>query len=246
MAHKTLINGTYYDIKSGRPLIGGTGYDIKKGRTLIGGTGYDISFGTPVGELPAGSVVYMNVDGARKEFIVTHQGNPAPTIYGENCSGTWMLLKNIDTLTRWAVRASTSYSSSECNVRNLALAFVSQLDSEIQSNLIPVAIAANKYENIDGDKVFAMASYDFDNLAYFKNAGNSNRIATYNGTKTSYFLRDGLSYGNYVQWITENGSLSHSDDGPVYNGTSGRGFRPEFILSNASLVADSDFNIIPA
>ena len=63
MAHKTLINGTSYDIKSGRTLIGGTGYDIKKGRTLIGGTGYDIKFATSVGELEVGTSVYMNVNG---------------------------------------------------------------------------------------------------------------------------------------------------------------------------------------
>jgi hypothetical protein len=42
--HKTLVNGTVYEVKGGKCLVNGTGYDIKKGRTLIGGTGYDISF----------------------------------------------------------------------------------------------------------------------------------------------------------------------------------------------------------
>ena len=44
MAHKTLVNGTAYEIKGGRTLVNGTGYAIKGGRTLVGGTGYDISF----------------------------------------------------------------------------------------------------------------------------------------------------------------------------------------------------------
>lgn len=44
MAHKTLIDGTAYEVKGGRTLIDGTGYSIKGGRTLIGGTGYSISF----------------------------------------------------------------------------------------------------------------------------------------------------------------------------------------------------------
>ena len=241
--HKTLIDGTGYEIKSGRVLIAGTGYDIKKGRTLIGGTGYDIKFATPIGELPAGTIVYMNVDGVRKEFIVTHQGNPISTIYGESCSGTWVVLKDIDALTIWSVRSSTAYSSDDCAVRNLALAFASRLDSEIQSNLIPVAIAADEYENIDGDKVFAMATYDFDNLSYFKSAGNSKRIATYNGAATSYYLRNNPSgYGNYVAWVTTSGSITSSNEGVLEK----RGFRPEFILSSAPLLADSDFNIIPA
>ena len=43
-AHKTLVNGTSYNVKGGKCLVNGTSYDIKKGRTLIGGTGYDITF----------------------------------------------------------------------------------------------------------------------------------------------------------------------------------------------------------
>ena len=43
-AHKTLVNGTAYEVKGGKCLVNGTVYSIKKGRTLIGGTGYDIKF----------------------------------------------------------------------------------------------------------------------------------------------------------------------------------------------------------
>ena len=42
--HKTLVNGTAYEIKGGKCLVNGTVYNIKKGRTLIDGTGYDINF----------------------------------------------------------------------------------------------------------------------------------------------------------------------------------------------------------
>lgn len=44
MAHKTLIDGTVYEVKGGRTLINGTGYSIKGGRTLVDGTAYEISF----------------------------------------------------------------------------------------------------------------------------------------------------------------------------------------------------------
>ena len=47
MSHKTLVNGTVYEVKGGKCLVNGTSYDIKKGRTLIGGTGYDITFAPP-------------------------------------------------------------------------------------------------------------------------------------------------------------------------------------------------------
>lgn len=44
MSHKTLVNGTAYEVKGGKCLVNGTVYSIKKGRTLIGGTGYDVTF----------------------------------------------------------------------------------------------------------------------------------------------------------------------------------------------------------
>lgn len=40
--HKTLVNGTAYEVKGGKCMVGGTVYSIEKGRTLIGGTGYDV------------------------------------------------------------------------------------------------------------------------------------------------------------------------------------------------------------
>lgn len=47
MAHKTLVNGTSYDITGGKTLVSGTAYSIAGGKTLVGGTGYDISFKPP-------------------------------------------------------------------------------------------------------------------------------------------------------------------------------------------------------
>ena len=42
--HKTLVNGTTYEVTGGKCMVDGTVYSIKKGRTLIGGTGYDVVF----------------------------------------------------------------------------------------------------------------------------------------------------------------------------------------------------------
>ena len=47
MAHKTLIDGTAYEVSGGKTLIGGTAYNIKAGRTLVDGTGYDITLTPP-------------------------------------------------------------------------------------------------------------------------------------------------------------------------------------------------------
>ena len=51
MAHKTLIDGTAYEVKGGKTLVAGTAYSIQKGRTLVDGTGYDVLFGSSVAQV---------------------------------------------------------------------------------------------------------------------------------------------------------------------------------------------------
>lgn len=57
MAHKTLVNGTAYNITGGKSMVSGTTYSIKGGKTLVGGTGYNISFG---GGEPAYAMLYSD------------------------------------------------------------------------------------------------------------------------------------------------------------------------------------------
>ena len=48
MAHRTLINGTSYEILGGKSMRDGTGYNFESGRVLVNGTGYDVPFLIPV------------------------------------------------------------------------------------------------------------------------------------------------------------------------------------------------------
>ena len=75
MAHKTLVNGTVYEVNGGKCLVNGTSYAIKKGRTLIGGTGYDITFGPP--PMPVkGDLITMNLDGTSRLYrVLSVNGN---------------------------------------------------------------------------------------------------------------------------------------------------------------------------
>lgn len=149
--HKTLIDGTGYEIKSGRVLIAGTGYDIKKGRTLIGGTGYDIKFGTPVGELPAKTSVFANFGNTRREFIVVNQGNPDTAKYDASCNGTWLLIKNCYGVRMWdktsksicnySVSSIHNYLNNEC--LNL---FDSNMRSLIKTVKIPYINCSRTYQ----------------------------------------------------------------------------------------------------
>ena len=96
MAHKTLIEGTPYEIIGGKALVEGTVRSINKSKVLVEGSVYEKEFisGTPISSLPVGSSVYFNVGGTRTEFIVVHHGIPASTQYHSSCDGTWVLMKD--------------------------------------------------------------------------------------------------------------------------------------------------------
>lgn len=68
--HKTLVNGTAYEVQGGKCLVNGTVYSIKKGRTLIGGTGYDITFPSAVTMPVKGDLITMNLDGTDRLYRV--------------------------------------------------------------------------------------------------------------------------------------------------------------------------------
>lgn len=237
--HKTLIDGTGYEIKSGSVLIAGTGYDIKKGRTLIGGTGYDISFVTPVGELAVGSSVFMNIQGGREEFIVVHQGDlllvgDEPT---DICSGTWVLKKEVS--------AFGSYSTLDDMQDN----YLPMFDSEIQALLQPIKcctsgnsptstkITIPRTENVVGGDT----APEHSTMDYFANGGS--RIAFYSGTAKGWWL------SGHFEYVGGNGRADIIDTtGDKITVLSGAyyGLRFLLLLPQNGARADNDFNIIPA
>lgn len=116
--HKTLIDGTGYEIKSGRVLIAGTGYGVKKGRTLIGGTGYDIKFGQPISNLPVGSIINLEYDGTPTPYIVANLGKPGSQ-YDDSCNGAWMVRKYLHSKRAWNAEVNDSsyvWDYAECSV----------------------------------------------------------------------------------------------------------------------------------
>lgn len=269
--HKTLIDGTGYEIKSGRVLIAGTGYDIKKGRTLIGGTGYDIKLGVPVGELAVGSSVYMNVNGVRTEFIVVHQGNPDSNWYTAGGNGTWVLLKqvskqlecdvpnNVNTAIQGAYQGSflDTYANGE---------FLTSLDDNIQNIIQQVTLKHvcynynSHYQEEITCKIMIPDIYDLglptddtsseyssrvhNKLAYFENGGNNRRIATNGSSNSPYFTRD------FARFYVSGGRALYcyyvTTDGLLDRTQSETMYaRPLYVLPSDAKI-DSDFNIIPA
>ena len=75
MSHKTLVNGTVYEVGGGKTLIDGVAYSIDKGKTLVGGTAYEVGFGPSEATVtmttsdwntnPAITYGYISIDGVR-------------------------------------------------------------------------------------------------------------------------------------------------------------------------------------
>lgn len=260
MAHKTLIGGTAYDVKSGRALISGTGYDIKKGRTLIDGTGYDIKFGVPVGELAVGTSVYMNVGGVRKEFIIVHQGNPNPAIYDASCNGTWLMIKDIydtsesgfTTTTSFDPKYSTSKAFQHLN-ETVLQAFEPSIQKDIRQVNIPVY--ASNVSNLTA-KIFHLSCKEIgysgysplegDKLDYFENTdygedASATRIAYYEGSASTWELRS-------MYWTNDTRlPFKVNTNGTIYKSNYALQWKNRFALIMAvTQLIDSDFNIIPA
>ena len=75
MAHKTLIEGTTYDIKGGKTLIDGTAYSVKGGKTLIDGTIHSINFGVEWKKYNCNANTYTSTQYYTSSQYVGNTGN---------------------------------------------------------------------------------------------------------------------------------------------------------------------------
>lgn len=87
--HRTIMDGTVYEIKGGKTLIDGTAYSIDKGKTLIDGTAYEVGFAEMVTITLTGTTyAYVEYNGTQYKAPATFevavgdqiylQTNPAP------------------------------------------------------------------------------------------------------------------------------------------------------------------------
>lgn len=258
--HKTLVNGTVYEVTGGKCMVDGTVYSIKKGRTLINGTGYDITFpsaGTKLSTLDVGKSVFANVNGVRKEFLVVHQGLPS-SLYDASCDGTWLLMKDgYNNTTSW-YPVAISYKDSKINTY-LNGPFLGLFDTDIQGIIKQVKIpyhetnttgAGETGANGMACKAFLLSATELgwttsDNsslliegakLSYFE----SGTGATANSKRTiSSTWRTRTPFSTWAQTVlvSANGSLTAT------NFTSTVYLRPCIILPSDALV-DDEFNLI--
>lgn len=89
MAHKTMVDGTAYDIKGGRTMVDGTAYGIQKGKTMVDGTAYELKFSSPVKVTISGSNTYVKAAGIKIDGTeYTSAGSWTFDSVGEIAAGT--------------------------------------------------------------------------------------------------------------------------------------------------------------
>lgn len=217
---------------------------------------------TKLGSMSVGSTVKLKLGGTARDFLVVDQGLPS-SMYDSSCNGTWLLLKDIYTTRQWD-SSNNDYKNSDIH-SYLNGTFLNLFDNDIKNAIKQVKIPYQNGTGSGGSvasganglscKIFLLSgnelgwttsesSYfprDGAKLSYFSSgtgsAANNKRIANYNGSATSWWLRSPRtnitshvwsvhSNGNYDFWVYSyacgarpalvlDSSLSVSDDGSV-------------------------------
>lgn len=257
MAHKTLVNGTSYEISGGKTLVNGTAYSISGGKTLVGGTAYGIGFGQYIGDLAVGSSVYVKRAGVSIEFIVIHQGLPDANLYDASCDGTWLLMKNIFSTSQIWDSTDNDYANSDVK---------KMLDSEyiyynVHASIKQVKLPYHKGTGSGGSvssganglsaRLFLLSARETGGGQYdtapmdgalldcFKGS-STNLKAYYNGVLTNWYLRSPSTANATTIW------QMYSALGILQGNTCSvaSGLRYAFILPK-NMMYDENFNVIP-
>ena len=218
---------------------------------------------TTIGAFAVGKTITLNVGGQAKEFIVVHQGKPS-SLYDDSCNGTWLLMKDIYELHTWNGVRINKYESSNIHAY-LNSTFLNLFDSNIKDDIKQVKIPYRKNGGASGTdqsganglpaKIFLLSCYEVgyttsDNvnvsvdgakLDYFTagSSGESKRIANFNGSSASWWLRAPNTYDDQGVWIINTyGYLSRDVPNSMF------GIRPALILpSTFAIYTDSSGNI---
>ena len=205
-----------------------------------------------------GSIVKLKVDGTLRDFIVVHQGKPS-SLYDASCDGTWLLLKDCLEQKRWHSANTNDYKNSEIH-SYLNNTWLNKLDANIRAQVKQVKLpyvngtansAVASGANGLSCKIFLLSGYEVgftqsDNsyfpvdgarLAYFENGTGTSalnkRIANYNGSATSWWLRSPHTSNTGVAWVVSAGGSCYN-----YDCAGTAGIRPALVLPSSLLVSD--------
>lgn len=220
--------------------------------------------GTQIGSLEVGTLVKINENGAPIEYLIVNQGLPS-SMYDASCDGCWVLRKDLAENRTWD-STNNDYKNSDIHAYlngNWTSRYEAGILSQIKQVKIPyvngtggspVASGANGLSC----KIFLLSGYevgfstsdssyfprDGAKLSYFSSgtssSANNKRIAKYNGSAASWWLRSPNTNGAYYVWYVYS-------DGYCYNRHYGNayGVRPALVLPSTALV-DDELNVLAA
>ncbi len=213
---------------------------------------------TKLGSMSVGSTVKLKLGGTARDFLVVHQGLPS-SMYDSSCNGTWLLLKDIYTTRQWD-SSNNDYKNSDIH-SYLNGTFLNLFDNDIKNAIKQVKIPYQNGTGSGGSvasganglscKIFLLSGYELGwttsdssyfprdgaKLSYFSSgtgsAANNKRIANYNGSATSWWLRSpGADVTDLVWYVVSDGYYDVWDCGGTY------GVRPALVLDSSLSVSD--------
>lgn len=220
--------------------------------------------GTPLGELAVGTLIKILENGAPVEYLIVNQGLPS-SMYDASCDGCWVLRKDIAESRMWDM-SDNDYKNSDIHAY-LNGSWTSRYSAGVLSQIKQVKIPYHNGTGSGGSvasganglscKIFLLSGYELGwttrdishfprdgaKLSYFSSgtgsAANNKRIANYNGSAASWWLRSPRT-GGYVHngwYVLSDGGYGEWNNGGTY------GVRPALILPSTALV-DQDLNLI--
>ena len=200
MAHKTLVNGTAYEVTGGKCLVNGTVYSIKKGRTLIGGTGYDITFGPPP-MLVKGDLITMNLDGTSRLYrVLSVNGNVCKVL------GMWddftSKYNGTSTTTNFNGITAQKYEGSALDTY-LNTTWYNTLSTEAKNAIVPENVVQYCYRYYDEPNTPNTPTYTYQyqynwSDSDYENANNVGNVVVGNRNVFALDLKDIYDYFDKV------------------------------------------------
>ena len=197
MAHKTLVNGTVYEVNGGKCLVNGTSYDIKKGRTLIGGTGYDITFQSAVTMPVKGDLITMNLDGTERQYrVLSVNGNVCKVL------GMWddftSIYNRTSTTTNFNGIIAQKYEGSTLDTY-LNTTWYNTLSSEAKNAIVPENVVQYCYKYYDQPNTPNTPTYTYQyqynwSNSDYENADNVGNVVVGNRNVFALDLKDIFDY----------------------------------------------------
>ena len=196
MSHKTLVNGTSYEVKGGKCLVNGTSYDIKKGRTFIGGTGYDITFAPP-SILVKGDLIMMNLDGTDRLYRVLSANGNVCKVFGM-WDDLMSMYNKTSMTTNFNGTTAQKYEGSTLDTY-LNTTWYNTLSSEAKNAIVPENVVQYCYKYYDKPDTPNTPTYTYQfqhdwSDSDYDNANNVGNVVVGNRNVFALDLKDIFDY----------------------------------------------------